>query len=298
MNYKNKLQEYCQKKKIPLPVYISYVDNVKAHSPQWNSYVLYDERKYNGTATCASRKEAEQSAAKVAFDLITMENNTKDKDKDTDNNKDSHKLILRLGGSYRLANSDIKNKEARVEVIQNTSIRDIQEVYDLFKDEKDEQDKQDEIIIPEKNNLDINSSTNTTVDLDNNDSINHFDKKSKHYHIVIDLENMQPKLPNKKYNHISIYTFLSNFSTVDKSKYQNNTKINIIKSGNSDAADHLMTFTVGKLTATTNKDNDIFIIVSRDKSSIILFEILKNEGYETHHHTNMKDFDDFLNSIL
>ena len=63
---KNKLQEYFQKRKLPLPKYYSYSEG-RSHESLWKSTVeLYNGSKYTGDP-CKSKTLAEASAANIAL---------------------------------------------------------------------------------------------------------------------------------------------------------------------------------------------------------------------------------------
>jgi hypothetical protein len=62
MNYKNKLQEFCQKDNLGFPIYTStYTDLL------WKSSVSWNELKFNSTLEHNNKRSAEQDAAKNAY---------------------------------------------------------------------------------------------------------------------------------------------------------------------------------------------------------------------------------------
>jgi len=70
MNYKNLLQEYFQKKKLPIPQYESFRVGGTDTLPEWQSTVIiYDNTKYMGEK-CLKKTAAENSAAFIALKLI------------------------------------------------------------------------------------------------------------------------------------------------------------------------------------------------------------------------------------
>ena len=66
MNYKNKLQEYCQKNKLKLPLYYTF-----ACDTGFVSTVTVNGKKFKGTQT-STKKGAEKSAAEVACKNINI----------------------------------------------------------------------------------------------------------------------------------------------------------------------------------------------------------------------------------
>ncbi len=71
-NYKNKLQEFCQKNGMALPMYFS-IHEGEPHMPKWKSRVYISN---NFTITSGfhwTKKEAEQEAAKIVYDVLMEE---------------------------------------------------------------------------------------------------------------------------------------------------------------------------------------------------------------------------------
>jgi len=68
INYKNKLQEYCQKNKLQMPIYNSYSNGVEVL--EWSSKVTVCDKTYETTNVWRSKKEAEQAVASIAYDDI------------------------------------------------------------------------------------------------------------------------------------------------------------------------------------------------------------------------------------
>lgn len=66
---KNNLQEYCQKRKQPLPEYTSVRMGGTDNEPLWQSSITVDDKEYLGSI-CSSKKRAELSAAQVALTNI------------------------------------------------------------------------------------------------------------------------------------------------------------------------------------------------------------------------------------
>jgi len=116
--------------------------------------------------------------------------------------------------------------------------------------------------------------------------------------IVVDLENIQP---NSYYNfnqgNISIIYFVSTFSTIDTSKYQNGS-IMLIDSAYPNAVDHYMTYYVGAQIENWKKIDKLhFVVVSRDRSSAIIEYIVKSQNITTTHIKSSVELDNFLSKI-
>ncbi|MCD7451757.1 hypothetical protein HAX54_013405 [Datura stramonium] len=67
--YKNQLQEYTQKYAKQLPIYQT-VNEGFPHAPKFRSMVLVDGSEYESKSTHPTKKQAEQAAAKVAYECI------------------------------------------------------------------------------------------------------------------------------------------------------------------------------------------------------------------------------------
>ena len=111
--------------------------------------------------------------------------------------------------------------------------------------------------------------------------------------ILIDLENMQPAISSVSKHIKKIYFFMSMFSTVDSSKYEQYGEIVKIHSAINDAADHLMSYFAGKLAVNLNKAHQL-IVGSRDRSSAILVSMLRSDGYFVDHHTNIRTLEKII----
>lgn len=68
--FKNKLQEYYQKRGLPLPTYQSSVSG-PSHAPQWISKVSHGDGLIAKGQPSSSRVNSEQSAAEAALDQIS-----------------------------------------------------------------------------------------------------------------------------------------------------------------------------------------------------------------------------------
>ncbi|CAF1218438.1 unnamed protein product [Rotaria magnacalcarata] len=72
--WKNNLQEYCQKNQISLPNYRIKTQSGPAHSLKFQVEVEINGYWYPGDERCSSKKEAEQSAAKMALECLLDRN--------------------------------------------------------------------------------------------------------------------------------------------------------------------------------------------------------------------------------
>lgn len=69
--YKNRLQEFTQRAKIPLPVYKTISEGGPRHAPQFRSTVVVDGKTFTSLTTFSNRKAAEQDVAKIALEGIS-----------------------------------------------------------------------------------------------------------------------------------------------------------------------------------------------------------------------------------
>lgn len=72
--WKNRLQEYCQKEKIPLPIYRLKKQSGPGHLSRFQIEVQINGHWYAGDQMCSSKKEAEKFAAKKALEMLDVEN--------------------------------------------------------------------------------------------------------------------------------------------------------------------------------------------------------------------------------
>jgi hypothetical protein len=235
ISYKNRLQEYCQAKKIAFPIYES--DSLHNH---WNAMVTFNGNKYKSLGIHGTRKSAEQSAAEQV--LLSM--------------------VVESGQSEQLAESDSKSKQPA----------EIAEPVETKQPAEPVETKQP-------------AEPVETAEADS---------KSKQPHIIlVDLENIQPKITKSQY--YQVHCFISTFSSVNTSKYEDFT-IHVIDCGASDAADYLLTFTAAEL-STTLPNTTTFVLVSRDKKIEILSHILQKRNFHTLHFKQAKAFEDYLSNI-
>lgn len=266
MSYKNKLQEYCQQKGFPLPVYSSRIVSGDPHSPQWVATLTAFGNKYHSDPK-NNKREAEQQVACDVFMLT-----------------------------------------------QDTS-----STLDLSKAETKESDNKP--VTPTKPATPTRSVTPTKPDTPDSKQVTykHIEESLTDRRLAfIDLENIQPvfnletqptlrpkyqlyttsttlDLPASTQPEVKMYGFLSTYSTVDVSKYKPYMEIVTIDSPVTEAADHLLTYTIGKMIG--NKQitkTDHISIVSRDKASAIIVHMLQHEGYQVTHYKNAKDFESSL----
>lgn len=104
--------------------------------------------------------------------------------------------------------------------------------------------------------------------------------------ILIDVENLQPILPVELPGYMNIICVKSTFSSVNTQIYEShpNCQVKLIHSAMPDAADHYMTYLASEQAVMNPECN--FVIVSRDKSSAILVEILKSNRQQVEHFTH------------
>jgi hypothetical protein len=107
---------------------------------------------------------------------------------------------------------------------------------------------------------------------------------------LIDIENIQPKIYYNK--PVEYHIFLSEYSSIDTSEYKD-CIVHKINSSSNEATDHLMTYEAGRLLY-TKPDIKNYLILSRDKSSGILNNLLKRDGNDVVHFKNKKDFENFI----
>ncbi len=118
--------------------------------------------------------------------------------------------------------------------------------------------------------------------------------KPPEWNILVDVENIQPHICHGKPIHYYIY--VSSFSSIDVSKYKTPVSTVVtIDSGNSDASDYLMAYHAGGLAKTDNIKN--YIILSRDRASSTLAQILSMEKFNVMHFKTLDTFDEFINKI-
>lgn len=118
INFKNKLQEHCQKHKLPLPKYRSKIVGGSDHQPIWISVVecTWNDKKFRGTED-ATKTLAEHSAAEQV--LIDIEQELKSKIVDFDHNIGKKKTVMII---------DIENMPKFPDLLTN----DIYQLIDVF----------------------------------------------------------------------------------------------------------------------------------------------------------------------
>ena len=114
----------------------------------------------------------------------------------------------------------------------------------------------------------------------------------------IDLENIQPNIPSNLHNtnsYRAIYGFHSTYATIDLSRYKTHMNLISVDSPVTEAADHLLTYHIGKLIGGHKiSKNDQLAVVSRDKASAIIVHMLTIDGYKVDHYKSARDFESSL----
>jgi hypothetical protein len=300
-NYKNKLQEYCQKNNMALPVYFSICEG-ESHLPRWKSKINIDNNFSLMGDPFWTKKEAEQNAAEMAYKVLIAEK-LEEANKLTNNRlEEANKLVNnKLEETNKLTNNRLKEANKlistptreiniqRCDVVENTGMianHSLSKIIDISVNIDGKVDN-----TPDHSNNKLPSNSEI-LDFNNLDIL--WEKKQVEKTVVlIDLENMQPNITKMVNSNKKIYFFMSVFSTVDASKYSPYGEIINIDSGINDAADHLMSYYAGKLTNTLDKNVPI-IVGSRDRSSAILVLMLKNDGYSVEHYTKVSNLENAL----
>lgn len=101
--------------------------------------------------------------------------------------------------------------------------------------------------------------------------------------VLIDLENQKPDVASLQKPTYEYHMFYSSFSTVNTSAYENYAKLHMIDMGQSEAADHYLTFWTARHSMSAEKNTN-YIVVSRDKSSEVIVWLLKAEGFNVLHY--------------
>lgn len=315
-NHKGRLQEFCQKNLTTFPIYTSSHTG-SSHEPEWSCNVHVENYVNLLTNGYASKREAEHNAARLAYEhlLKNLKNRCNTNNLNNIENKDERNTTFAEVKERNIppatnatTNKSISTTQTTTHIIPaDTSTNTTQlaltstdttltradsplsstEVKDLLS-----------IFFDEKNNT--STSTNTTQSTDTN----HLAEipadidwsavpDDKSVVILIDLENMQPAISSVSKHIKKIYFFMSMFSTVDSSKYEQYGEIIKIHSAINDAADHLMSYFAGKLSVNLNKAHQL-IVGSRDRSSAILVSMLRSDGYFVDHHTNIRTLEKII----
>lgn len=249
MSYKNILQEYCQKKGYPLPVYDSYIISGEDHAPRWDATVTVLNISYQ-SAPKPSKREAEQDAAYFAYCRLTTGKSRERANK------------------YPYPQSRLMIVEG-IDAAANTAVPA-------------------ERVVPIEN----------TIPTDDEQKSAQTDNQHVERVVFIDLENVQPNpsvLHKTIGTNIIMYGFHSTYSTIDVSKYEPYMSILSIDSPVTEAADHLLTYTIGKLIGSRRLKSDVHVsIVSRDKASAIIVHLLELEDIQVVHFKSARDFEESL----
>lgn len=231
MNYKNLLQEYCQKYKHDIPLYTTILIGGSTHAPEWQSSVLVKNITIKNDTAYASKKEAEQSVAKIAYEQV--------------------------------ANSKMRIGQKSTQILQ---LREPEQL-------KEEQLKEEQPIELKEQNK----------------------SEDRKVYIFIDLENIQPVFEQVPDN-VHIHCFMSKFSSIDMDRYSNY-HIHITDLNTKNAADYLLTLTVGSMLHSICKTDKIYI-VSRDKDVANIQYILESWNYDIKHITKSIDIVRIVQNII
>ena len=264
-NYRNLLQEICQKNNLIMPFYKSTASG-RDDMPVWISTVTFNGIQYKSDP-CKTRKSANDNAAQKAYENVCETpiylSNKKQKQKHTSQSPVVH---------IRPATRDFlpHHYPTYQEPIQSTH----QPQYT---------EHQPSLPLPP---LVAPSNFVSFQDFDKNhitlnvpfqDPFNSMQYVKPNAIIFVDLENIQPAFEHPV--NIEIHYFKSSYSSISCDNLPGT--VHIIDSAYSDAADHLLTFETSRI-ALLNPDKDI-ILVSRDKFSGVLSQILRESGTNVTH---------------
>jgi len=297
-NYKNKLQEYCQKNNLSMPIYFS-VHEGESHMPKWSSKVYLKDCFTITGGYHWTKKDAEQDVAKLAYEVLmdeseesTSESSIKIEHKSCINTSNiAAPVICNIEKNNNIVNSNVSSKGYLINIPPsiNANATNAATTNAATTNNNLKQTENTSSDITEKffnENKDLLRLENLNIDW--NDT-----KLAGRTIVLIDLENMQPNINRLSKSIDKIYFFMSVFSTVDADKYKNYGEIIKIDSAINDAADHLMSYYAGKLTNSLDKSVPI-IIGSRDRSSAILVALMRLEGYIVEHHTKVQTLEKAL----
>jgi hypothetical protein len=122
------------------------------------------------------------------------------------------------------------------------------------------------------------------------EEIDIFVRKSPEWIALIDVEELRPNIDRNK--PVEYHFFLSKFSCVNMDKYKNCAPIiHKVEYG----CDYFMTYYVGKLTIESVIRK--YIIVSKERASIILAKALLQEGFVVEHFDDVDKFESFINGL-
>lgn len=321
-NYKGLVQEYCQKHNLAFPVYKNHSQG-PPHCPDWTTCVTFCDRQWTSTRA-KTKTESEQQAAKLVW--VSLISNVKENDINVQLNVDStDRSDVRPGDIISFGNdSGVESKTQRHDVIAVSNDSEggvrIANNLDLLvgyntQTNGNEVQRRDNIsdkkIVMEKcfeNKNNNGNKTNKDVSLLVQTKCNS-QPPYHYYHILIDIENIQPNLDHyalwlrkqtSKTVNICLHFFASTFSTIKMDRYiKCGGNVTYIATGEKNAADHLMTFCAAEIAASSNPTSTLFVVVSRDAASCVLVHILeKMRGFRVQSFQKANAFESFLKTIL
>ena len=283
LSYKNKLQEWCQKNRFAMPCYVSEC-NGNNDNLLWNSTITLKVNENNYTYTTEKiytrRKNADQEAAKNIYEKLGLSANN----------------LVDKNDSYAAAS------EVKVVVVDAAACASEVKVVDAGVAAPASEVKGVDVVVGDVNPVTspvvgpvvgpvtspvVNPVTSPVADLT---AI-----PQKNILVLIDLENIQPpigifNIPNAIY-----YGFMSTYSPVITDRYNSLCKIIKIDNACAEAADHTMTFYAARLTF--NKTMTV-IILSRDKTSAVLYDLLLRERHTVFHYKSISDMQNNLYKFI
>ena len=299
-NYKGRLQEFCQKNLTTFPIYTSSHTG-SPHEPEWSCNVHVENYVNLLTNGHISKREAEHNAAKLAYEHLLKNLKNKCNTNNLNTGLETKSTTNHLAEISRLAETKEHYSSTTTNMITTKSQQppsststgtpltradspltsaEVKDLLSIFFDGKNN--------TSETKSTDTNRLAEIPVDIDWSAV-----PDDKSVVILIDLENMQPTISSVSKHIKKIYFFVSMFSTVDSSKYEQYGEIIKIHSAINDAADHLMSYFAGKLAVNLNKAHQL-IVGSRDRSSAILVSMLRSDGYSVDHHTNIRTLEKII----
>ena len=294
-NYKGRLQEFCQKNLTTFPIYTSSHTG-SPHEPEWSCNVHVENYVNLLTNGHISKREAEHNAARLAYEhlLKNLKNRCITNNLNNIETKDERNTTFAEVKEHNSSTTTTqlfttKSQQPPSSTSTDTPLTradspltsaDVKDLLSIFFDGKNN--------TSETKSTDTNRLAEIPVDIDWSAV-----PDDKSVVILIDLENMQPTISSVSKHIKKIYFFVSMFSTVDSSKYEQYGEIIKIHSAINDAADHLMSYFAGKLAVNLNKAHQL-IVGSRDRSSAILVSMLRSDGYSVDHHTNIRTLEKII----
>jgi hypothetical protein len=271
-NYKNLIQEYSQKYKYSLPEYTTNVVGGSSHLPLWVSSVLINNKLFKTDTTYSSKKTAQQQVAYLAYDSLVLHNDDHSLSPVSPFWPSQNFIIDIDSDNDETQSNSNTNKIPNPQFPNNLTLNNVSNVSNVSLS------RYSSLTSPQLSGYSPNNNSNTYQN-------NQYQQGSDSIIVAIDLENIQPIMP-EKYNRsfflFNMHFFLSCYSTVDPKKYIQYGQVHIIDSSNADASDHFMTYKIAQLTFEISTSTKV-IIASRDKSSSILAQMLVTDGYNVTH---------------